>query len=41
MENCDASIIMDADLQHPPNLVGKLIDLWIETKNSFLQKNKL
>ena len=38
MENCDASIIMDADLQHPPNLVGKLIDLWIETKNSFCKR---
>jgi dolichol-phosphate mannosyltransferase len=26
--NCDAAIVMDSDLQHPPQLLPKMVELW-------------
>ncbi len=32
LEHCrgDAAVVMDADLQHPPELIGRMIELWKE-----------
>lgn len=31
IENCDAAIMIDADLEHPPELMEKLIETWQES----------
>lgn len=39
--NLDAAIIMDADLQDPPELIPKMIDLWLEGYNDVYAKRRV